>query len=134
MHPSDRSGDGSESRLVGPSGVYIPRRTDGSSDGGTPDHCFNALDDADIRLAEALAGGQQYRPRWQRHAACHGHDVAVFFPVRGASIEHARAICSRCIVIDDCLTWSLEQPDDHGVAGGLSARQRRAERKRRGAA
>lgn len=83
------------------------------------------IDDSDRHLAEVLAAGQQHRPRWQRHAACRGVDQSVFFPVKGASTEPARAICSACPVLDDCLTWSLDQRDDNGVIGGLSGKQRR---------
>lgn len=93
-------------------------------------------DYGDTRLAEAIADGQQHRPRWQQHAACRGHDVAVFFATRGESSEPARAICSSCPVIDDCLTWALDQADHHGIAGGLTGRQRRRIRadRNRGAA
>ncbi len=90
-------------------------------------------DDSDTRLAEALAFGQRHRPRWQRRAACHGHDVDLFHPRRGQSSEPAKAICSTCTVVTDCLTWALDQPGDHGIAAGMSGSQRRrlrAERKR----
>jgi len=90
------------------------------------------VDDGDQRLAEALADGQQHRPRWQRDAACRGHDIDIFFPTRGQPTELARAICSTCIVADACREWALAQPD-HGVIAGMSGKQRRrlrADRKR----
>lgn len=100
----------------------------------TPGQCAAPLaDDADVRLAEAIADGQQHRPRWQRHAACRGTDVAVFFPVRGASSSEARAICSSCPVLTDCRRWSLTQPEPAGILGGYGGRQRRAARRARGA-
>ncbi|MDQ3350745.1 MAG: WhiB family transcriptional regulator [Actinomycetota bacterium] len=90
------------------------------------------LADSDQRLAEAIADAQHHRPRWHQHAACRGGDTATFFPVHSETAGTARAICSTCPVIDECLTWALGF-EAHGVAGGLSARQRRqlrAERKR----
>ncbi len=97
---------------------------------GTP---ADIIDDGDTRLAEAIADGQHHRPRWQRHAACRSHDVSLWFPTRGESAEQAKNICDDCIVLDECRTWGLDQPD-HGVIGGLSGKQRRrlrAERARR---
>ncbi len=90
------------------------------------------LDDSDQLLAEVIAVGQQHRPRWQRDAACRGVDPSVFFPARGASAEQAKNICDDCIVLDECRTWGLDQPD-HGVIAGMSGKQRRrlrADRKR----
>jgi len=118
-------------------GVGIPpdRRNDGT-DRSTAllDHystdLADILDDGDTRLAEAIADGQRHRPRWQQHGACHGEPVATFFPVRGASSDPAKAICSTCPVLAQCRTWGLGQPD-HGIIGGLSAKQRRAARARR---
>ena len=118
-------------------GNAVSPRTDRTSGGAataTPGQCAEPpLDDSDVRLAEAIADGQQYRPRWQQHAACRGVDTATFFPSRGEPTELARAICSACPVIADCRDWALAQRDDHGIAAGLSGRQRRqlrAERKR----
>ncbi len=91
------------------------------------------VDDSDRRLAEVIADGQHHRPRWQRVAACRGVDVATFFPTRGEPSELARAFCSACSVIAECRDWALAQRDDHGIAAGMSGRQRRqlrAERKR----
>ncbi|MEJ7720675.1 MAG: WhiB family transcriptional regulator [Ilumatobacteraceae bacterium] len=97
------------------------------------------IDDADHRLAEAIAAGQRLppslagvTPRSRRSTS------ATFFPVRGAvhRARHERSARS-CPVIAECRgKWCLGQRDDHGVAGGLSGRQRRrlrAERKRGGA-
>jgi len=83
------------------------------------------VDDSDSRLAEALAAGQQLRPRWQRRAACRGMDANIFHPRRGASIEPAKAICAGCIVLDECRSWSLTQPEPGGILGGYGGRQRR---------
>lgn len=98
-----------------------------------PAELLTATDDA----AEAFTRWMRStRPDWMSSAACRGHVVATFYPARGESTEQARAICSTCPVIDDCLTWSLDQPDDIGVAAGMSGRQRRQLRaaRKRGAA
>ncbi len=134
----------------GASGVMVssPRRGDTRDTDTTRDHRTEPrsidlihywrdpaelIDDSDQRLAEAIAAGQRHRPRWQQHAACRGHDVDLFHPRRGQSSEPAKAICSTCTVVTDCLTWALNQPGDHGIAAGMSGSQRRrlrAERKR----
>jgi len=72
------------------------------------------------------------RPPWMRRAACRGMPTATFFPSRGESSVEARAICAECPVVDDCRQWALGH-DDHGIAAGMSGRQRRrlrAERSR----
>jgi len=72
------------------------------------------------------------RPSWMRDAACRGMPTATFFPSRGESSVEARAICAECPVVDDCRQWALGH-DDHGIAAGMSGRQRRrlrTERKR----
>lgn len=44
------------------------------------------------------------RPAWQRHAACIGHPVDVFFPVKQtgraakAAVAAARQVCDQCPV------------------------------------
>ncbi len=96
-------------------------------------HHLHHLDDSDRRLAEAIADGQQHRLRWQRDADCRGVGVVTFFPTRGEPSELARAFCSACSVIAECRDWALAQRDDHGIAAGMSGRQRRqlrAERER----
>jgi WhiB family redox-sensing transcriptional regulator len=40
--------------------------------------------------------------------------------------EMAKRICHGCPVRYQCLRWSLENPEDSGVWGGLSSRERRA--------
>lgn len=70
------------------------------------------------------------RLAWQAHGACAGTDVD-FFPERGESLAAARAICARCQVSDECLTYALDLGITHGVWGGTSERDRRALRKAR---
>ena len=36
-----------------------------------------------------------------------------------AGIQRARAVCARCTVAGDCLTYALANEEGHGVWGGL---------------
>jgi hypothetical protein len=40
---------------------------------------------------------------WTEHATCRGMDLSHFFPVRGQSLEPAKAACARCPVRQACL-------------------------------
>jgi WhiB family transcriptional regulator, redox-sensing transcriptional regulator len=72
---------------------------------------------------------------WRHEAACRDEDPELFFPIGNtgpalSQIEEARAICQRCSVIEDCLTWALESGQDAGVWGGMSEDERRALKRR----
>ncbi len=74
---------------------------------------------------------------WRHHAACRDEDPELFFPIGNTGpallqIEEAKAVCGRCTVTEDCLSWALASGQDAGVWGGLSEDERRA-LKRRGA-
>lgn len=69
-------------------------------------------------------------PEWFADAACRGGNVDIFFPERGASTEPARAVCRRCTVTIECLTYALDHGEKLGIWGGLSERERRALRPR----
>ncbi len=67
------------------------------------------------------------RPRWMRDSACREHpDVDFYAP---SQTDEARAICARCLVTDECLTFALEH-GEQGVWGGTDEADRRAMRKR----
>ena len=55
---------------------------------------------------------------------CAQTDPEVFFPELGGTVRPAKAVCRRCEVRDDCLTWAMETGEPHGVWGGLSERER----------
>jgi hypothetical protein len=85
---------------------------------------------------------------WREHAAC-PDDRSVFWAVieldssyavrswRRKSADHtrleyiAKAVCRACPVRDDCLEYALTNAEPWGVWGGLSADERRVERRRR---
>lgn len=68
---------------------------------------------------------------WRARAACLDRDPEIWFPV-GASgpallqAEQAKAVCRRCSVIDQCLRWALDRPEEFGIWGGLTEDERRA--------
>lgn len=63
---------------------------------------------------------------WMDDAACNGMDGNTFFPERGENnkLASAKAICSRCLVKDECLNFALENDIYHGVWGGMSGVER----------
>jgi len=76
------------------------------------------------------------RSGWRQRAACRGLNTELFFPV-GASggaldqIELAQAVCARCPVVKDCLSWALDTGQTNGIWGGKTEEQRRALRRHR---
>jgi WhiB family redox-sensing transcriptional regulator len=72
---------------------------------------------------------------WREHAECRTEDPDLFFPIgtSGPALlqtEQAKAVCRRCPVMQECLTWALESGQDAGVWGGLSEDERRALKRR----
>ena len=72
---------------------------------------------------------------WRHRAICRDGDPELFFPIGNTGpallqIEQAKAVCRRCPVSQDCLTWALETGQDAGVWGGLSEDERRALKRR----
>jgi WhiB family transcriptional regulator, redox-sensing transcriptional regulator len=71
---------------------------------------------------------------WMDAANCLGCDPELFFPARGESCVEAKAVCFGCRVRVDCLEYALATGEKHGIWGGLSERERRRLRRRRGGA
>jgi WhiB family redox-sensing transcriptional regulator len=72
---------------------------------------------------------------WRQHAVCREEDPELFFPIGHAGpaltqTEEAKAVCRRCPVSSECLTWALESGQDAGVWGGLGENERRALKRR----
>jgi WhiB family transcriptional regulator, redox-sensing transcriptional regulator len=68
---------------------------------------------------------------WQGNAACRGIDTSAFYhpenergPSRMRRELRAKAVCSACPVIDNCLHWALRVREPYGIWGGLSAEER----------
>lgn len=50
-----------------------------------------------------------------------------------ADIDRAKRNCARCPIWQECRAWGLDHPDEWGVWGGLSARDRNRMRRREAA-
>jgi WhiB family redox-sensing transcriptional regulator len=66
---------------------------------------------------------------WRWDAACIGQPDH-FFPERGASTAHAKALCDRCPVKFECLEFAVTNNERFGIWGGLAERERRRIRAR----
>lgn len=67
---------------------------------------------------------------WTTYAACRGTDPELFYPVSTAGpaleqVGRAKAICARCTVQSDCLSWALRAGEPEGVWGGTTPEERR---------
>lgn len=71
---------------------------------------------------------------WWRRAACRGCDPEVFFPTGSTApadvrqIERAKSVCRGCPVRECCLSWAMRF-EAHGIWGGTTPAERRAERR-----
>jgi WhiB family redox-sensing transcriptional regulator len=59
----------------------------------------------------------------------------LFFPIGSTGpallqIEEAKAVCRRCPVVSECLSWALDSGQDAGVWGGMSEDERCALKRR----
>jgi WhiB family redox-sensing transcriptional regulator len=70
---------------------------------------------------------------WMSRGACGGSDPELFFPVAGTAgpavrqAEAAKAVCRRCVVRANCLSYALEAMP-MGIWGGTTEEERRAAR------
>lgn len=70
------------------------------------------------------------RGDWREQARCITTDPDLFHPSSGhekwmdrGRVAQAKSVCGRCTVIAECLEWAMNE--DQGVAGGLTAAERR---------
>ncbi|GGQ83464.1 WhiB family transcriptional regulator [Streptomyces flaveolus] len=80
-------------------------------------------------------GGTPRAEDWRDSAACTDQDPELFFPngTEGGwkTVTHdAKAICARCPVASDCLTFALNENIDYGIFGGLTDNERRKLKRR----
>jgi WhiB family redox-sensing transcriptional regulator len=66
---------------------------------------------------------------WHNDARCREHDPDLFFSAGSRSERRAKAICERCPVREQCLSFAIESGTDFGVWGGTSSRERRVLRR-----
>lgn len=64
--------------------------------------------------------------------ACRGADTELFYPLKDSSpAREAKAYCNgtpdrpACPVRRECLRWAIDNREEHGVFGGLTASERR---------
>jgi WhiB family redox-sensing transcriptional regulator len=67
---------------------------------------------------------------WRCRANCRDEDPELFFPISHggpgrAQVDAAKAICARCPVRAECLTFAL-RTDSVGIVGGTTEDERRA--------
>ncbi|MHB8295684.1 MAG: WhiB family transcriptional regulator [Acidimicrobiales bacterium] len=93
------------------------------------------------RRGEPRRGDPRRGDRWQSYAACKGPLAPIFFPPSHAERREerdereaqAKAICAVCPVTKDCLEYAIAIREPHGIWGGLTEIERRAELDRRAA-
>jgi WhiB family transcriptional regulator, redox-sensing transcriptional regulator len=77
---------------------------------------------------------------WMTEGACRREDPDLFFPISASKasvdqIEQAIAVCRRCGVQSECLSYALVDHINHGIWGGRTEQERqaliRSRRKRR---
>jgi WhiB family redox-sensing transcriptional regulator len=68
---------------------------------------------------------------WRDSAACRGTSPQLYFGTRINEVADAKKVCKGCKVVGDCLDYALDRPEEFGVWGGASERERRRMRRRR---
>lgn len=63
---------------------------------------------------------------WKRDANCQDFDPSIFFPSTGEGykVRVAKQICGGCSVRGACLNYALQNPDEQGVWGGTTVKER----------
>lgn len=112
-----------------------PNDPDAAPDGGR----LAVTSDPGVVTTPAVdLGGTRLVPGdWVERARCGGHDPELFYPVGTAGpalaqVAEAKAVCSRCPVVGDCLDWALDVGEGHGIWGGTTPEERRYLRQDRG--
>jgi WhiB family redox-sensing transcriptional regulator len=72
---------------------------------------------------------------WRSLGACASAQSDLFFPLSSASvcapqIAAAKAICARCQVRRQCLSFALQTRQQHGIWGGFTEDERSKEMRR----
>ena len=75
--------------------------------------------------AADLLAARLNRPPFMRDAGCKEHPELDWFPAPGESTTAIRAVCTRCLVLDECRSYALDTGERFGVWGGLTTRERR---------
>ena len=67
--------------------------------------------------------------RWRTAAACGSADPDLFFPVSASAdnpqqVAEAKAVCARCLVRCECLTFAIRTRQLYGIWGGMTEEER----------
>lgn len=79
-------------------------------------------------------------PDWYDQAACAGRDTRMFYSEQDANhvadfqaaaqVRRAKQVCSNCPVRQACLIHAFVHLERFGIWGGLTARERKTERRK----
>jgi len=66
---------------------------------------------------------------WMSYGACRSEDPELFFPISASGpalrqIRSAKAVCARCPVQANCLSYALITGQDDGIWGGTTREER----------
>lgn len=87
--------------------------------------------------AVAPAPASAAAPRdWRALGACRDEDPDLFFPISSVGpsarqVTMAKAVCGRCRVQRQCLSFAMDSRQDHGVWGGTTEEERKLMRRAR---
>ena len=70
------------------------------------------------------------QPKWKALGACIGQPEFFFDDMKRTQVVKAKALCSSCAVIDECLEYAIKA-DEWGVWGGKTMNERRKIRRAR---
>ncbi|MCF3939946.1 WhiB family transcriptional regulator [Gordonia tangerina] len=62
-------------------------------------------------------------PEWMALGRCGAADPDSWFPEKNSAAA-AKAVCRNCEVVEQCLSYALDNNEPHGVWGGKSVRER----------
>jgi hypothetical protein len=63
-------------------------------------------------------------PAWRADALCKEYPDLAWFGKTDRSAKPAKAVCSACLVRDECLAYAMADPTLDGIWGGLTRRER----------
>lgn len=66
---------------------------------------------------------------WMKDGLCLQIGPDLFFPKKGDNTRKAKAVCSRCPVMDECLAYAVADRSLVGIWGGTVERERARIRK-----
>ena len=63
-------------------------------------------------------------PAWRADALCREYPDVAWFGKADRSAKAAKAVCSECLVRDECLAYAMADATLDGIWGGLTRRER----------